>query len=106
MKLINCHDCGNPVSLSARWCPRCGSKELAGPVRVRRRTSRTVGAEDRNDRTLIWMIMTLGAVGAFYGIETGSSWIRETIGALLYGLVGILAAIPIAFTINITRSRR
>jgi hypothetical protein len=52
------------------------------------------------------MIMTLGAVGAFYGIETGSSWIRETIGALLYGLVGILAAIPIAFTINITRSRR
>jgi hypothetical protein len=52
------------------------------------------------------MIMALGAVGALYGVETASSWMREAVGALLYGLVGIVAAVPIAFTINITRSRR
>jgi hypothetical protein len=52
------------------------------------------------------MIMTLGAVGVFYGVETGSNWMREAVGALLFGLVGIVAAVPIAFTINITRGRR
>jgi hypothetical protein len=52
------------------------------------------------------MIVALGTLGAFYGIETGSSWMRETVGALLYGLVGIVAAVPIAFAINITRNWR
>jgi hypothetical protein len=52
------------------------------------------------------MMMILGAVGAFYGVGTGSNWMHQAVGALLYGLFGIVAAVPIAFTINITRSRR
>jgi len=106
MKLIDCHDCGSPVSLSARWCPQCGSKDIAGPVRASRRASRSVGAEARNDRTLMWMMGTLGAIGVFYGIETGASWMREVGGALLYGFIGVVAAVPIAFGINITRNWR
>jgi hypothetical protein len=105
MKLIDCHDCGSPVSLSARWCPQCGSKDIAGPVRASR-ASHTIGAEARNDRTLMLMIAALGALGAFYGIEIGSNWMRELVGALLYGFVGIVAAVPIAFAVNITRNWR
>jgi hypothetical protein len=54
----------------------------------------------------MWMIATLGAIGAFYGIETGSNWMREAVGALLYGFIGIVAAVPIAFAVNITRNWR
>jgi hypothetical protein len=105
MELINCHDCGSPVSLSARWCPQCGSKDIAGPVRASRR-ARIVGIEARNDRTLIWMMAALGVVGMLYGIETGSSWIREAVGALLYGFAGVVAGVPIALAINLTRGWR
>jgi hypothetical protein len=106
MKLIDCHDCGSPVSLSARWCPQCGSKDIAGPVGPGRRASRTVSAEARNDRTLLWMIVTLGAIGALYGIEIESGWIRQAVGALLCGFIGVVAAVPIAFLVNITRNWR
>jgi len=105
MKLIDCHDCGSPVSLSARWCPQCGSKDIAGPVRASRR-ARIIGLEAKNDRTLVLMVCTLGAIGALYGVETASGWMREVIGALLYCFVGIVAAVPIAFVINITRRWR
>jgi hypothetical protein len=54
----------------------------------------------------MWMVATLGAIGALYGIETGSGWMREAIGALLCGFVGAVAAVPIAFAINITRTWR
>jgi hypothetical protein len=102
MKLIDCHDCGSPVSLSARWCPQCGSKDLAGPLPA----SRTVGVQARNDRTTFLMVAMLGAIGVFYGIETGSSWVREAVSALLYGFIGVIAAVPIAFAINVTRNWR
>jgi hypothetical protein len=105
MKLIDCHDCGSPVSLNARWCPRCGSKDFAGPVRASRR-ARIVGAEARNDRTLVLMVTALGSIGALYGIETGSGWMREAVGALVYGFIGVVAAVPIAFAVNITRGWR
>jgi hypothetical protein len=52
------------------------------------------------------MVLALGAIGAFYGVETGSSWMRETVGAFIYGLVGIVAAVPVAFAINITRTAK
>jgi hypothetical protein len=52
------------------------------------------------------MIVVLGTIGAFYGIETGSSWIREAVGAVFYGFIGIAAAVPLAFAVNITRSWR
>jgi hypothetical protein len=94
------------VSLSAQWCPQCESKDIAGPVRASRRASRTVGAEARNDRTLMSMVVTLGAIGALYGIEIESGWIRQAIGALLCGFIGIVAAVPIAFAVKITRNWR
>jgi hypothetical protein len=100
MKLINCHDCGNPVSLNARWCPQCGSKDLAGPVRASRR-ARIVGIDAQNDRTLLWMVVTLGVIA-----HSGSGWMREAIGALFYGFIGVVAAVPIAFAVNITRGWR
>jgi hypothetical protein len=106
MALINCHDCGKPVSLSARQCAQCGSKEPAGPYRLSKRAARRNGAEARNDRNLILMMVMLGAVGALYGIETGSNWMREAVGALLYGFVGIVVGVPIAFAINMTRNWR
>jgi hypothetical protein len=107
MELIDCHDCGKPVSLSARQCPQCGSKDLAGPFQLEKRAARRNGVEARNDRFLIlMMIVTLGAVGTFYGIETGSSLMQKAVGALLYGFVGIVVAVPIAFAVNITRNWR
>jgi RNA polymerase subunit RPABC4/transcription elongation factor Spt4 len=106
MSLIDCYDCGNPVSLSARQCPQCGSKDLAGPYRSSEKAARRNGVEARNDRFLILMIAVFGTVGAVYGIEAGSSWMRETVGALLYGFVGVVIAVPIAFAVNITRNWR
>jgi hypothetical protein len=106
MELIDCHDCGKPVSLSARQCLQCGSKDLAGPFQLEKRAARRTGVEARNDRFLILMTVTLGAVGTFYGIETGSSLMQEAVGALLYGFVGIVVAVPIAFAVNITRNWR
>jgi hypothetical protein len=52
------------------------------------------------------MVVTFGVIGAFYGVESESSWIREAVGALLYGFIGVVAAVPIAFAINITRDWR
>jgi hypothetical protein len=106
MKLIDCHDCGNPVSLSARWCPQCGSKDIAGPVRTGRRASGTIGTEAKNDRTLIMFMVALGAIGAFYGAKTGSSWVSKAAFTLLYGFVGVVSGVPIAFVVNVTRNWR
>jgi hypothetical protein len=52
------------------------------------------------------MVAMFRAIGAFYGVESGSSLIREAVGALLYGFIGVVAAVPIAFAINITRDWR
>jgi DNA-directed RNA polymerase subunit RPC12/RpoP len=106
MNLIDCYDCGNPVSLSARQCPQCGSKDLARPYRPSEKAARRNGVEALNDRFLILMVAALGAIGAIYGIETGSSWMREAVGALLYGFIGVVMAVPIAFALNITRHWR
>jgi hypothetical protein len=67
MELINCYDCGKPVSFSAAACPQCGSIEPSGPYRHNRREIRRHRIEERNDRTLIVFMVVLGAVGAFYG---------------------------------------
>src|SRR4030088_3172791 len=56
MEMIACHDCGNPVSLSARQCPTCGSKDLAGPYRPGRKHR----VEYRNDRNLAATSLSLG----------------------------------------------
>jgi hypothetical protein len=106
MNLIDCHDCGNPVSPSARQCPQCGSKELAGPYRPSERAAGRNGIEARNDRTLILMVIAFGAIGAFYGVEINSTLYGKLFFGALYGFVGICAAVPLVFAINLTRHWR
>jgi hypothetical protein len=55
---------------------------------------------------MITFMVVLGAIGAFYGAKTGSNWLSEAWFTLLYGFVGIVAAVPIAFAINVTRNWR
>jgi uncharacterized membrane protein YeaQ/YmgE (transglycosylase-associated protein family) len=106
METIICHDCDKPVSFTAAACPQCGSIEPRGPYRHSRREIRRHRIEERNDRTLIVFMVMLGAIGAFYGAETGSSWAREALGALWYGFVGAAIGATLAFGINITRNWR
>jgi uncharacterized membrane protein YeaQ/YmgE (transglycosylase-associated protein family) len=106
IELIICHDCEKPVSFSAAACPQCGSIEPRGPYRHSRREIRRHRIEERNDRTLIMFMVVLGVIGAFYGAKTGSNLLSETWFTLLDGFVGIVAAVPIAFAINVTRNWR
>jgi predicted PurR-regulated permease PerM len=46
---------------------------------------------------------TLGAVGAFYGIEINSTLFSQIVFGALYGFVGLCVAVPLAFAINVTR---
>jgi uncharacterized membrane protein YeaQ/YmgE (transglycosylase-associated protein family) len=105
-ELIRCHDCEQSVSFSAAACPQCGSIEPRGPYRHSRREIRRQQIEERNDRTLIVFTVVLGVIGVFYGAETGLSWLRGTLGALLYGFVGTVIGATLAFAINITRNWR
>src|ERR1700726_2922946 len=105
MELINCYDCGKPVSFSAAACPQCGSIEPSGPYRHNSREIRRHRIEERNDRTLIMLMVVLGAIGAFYGAKTGSSWVSKA-AFTLYGFVGVVAGVPIAFAISVTRNWR
>lgn len=106
METISCHDCGKPVSFSAVSCPRCGSAEPNGPYRHSRREIRRHRIEERNDGTLIMLMLALGTIGAFYGAKTGSNWLSEAAFTLLYGFVGVVVGVPIAFAINVTRNWR
>jgi hypothetical protein len=66
-ELINCHDCGRPISFSARACPGCGSLEPAGPYVQSRREQRRLRREERNDHTLFVNVIGCAPGGAFYG---------------------------------------
>jgi hypothetical protein len=105
-ELINCHDCGWHVSFSAAACPNCGSREPTGPYRHNRKEARRLGAEDKNDRTLILMTVGLAAVGAFYGVETSSSALGAYVAATVDGFLGAAIGAPLAFAINLTRNWR
>src|SRR4051794_39653376 len=104
MKTIGCHDCGNPVSPSARQCPHCGSKELAGPHEPKPKRRRIVGIEQRNDRNLAATSLALGVLGACYGYATSSSVLGAVLATLSYGFVGVTVGVPIGFAINFLRS--
>jgi hypothetical protein len=106
MTLINCHDCGQPVSRKATSCPTCGSAEPSGPYQFTEKEIRRHRIEERNDRNLIVTMMILGAIGAFYGVETGSDALSAIVGALIDGFVGLSIAVPLAFAINLTRNWR
>jgi hypothetical protein len=106
METISCHDCGWSVSFTAAACPRCGSTEPTGPYRHNSKEARRLRAEDRNDRNLIIVMTALGAIGAFYGVETSSSSLGALMLGLWYGFVGVAIGAPLAFAINITRNWR
>jgi hypothetical protein len=106
MELINCYDCGKPVSFSAAACPQYGSIEPSGPYRHNRREIRRHRIEERNDRTLIVFMRARRGRGVLWPPKTGSSWVSEAVFTLLYGFVGVVAAVPIAFAINVTRNWR
>jgi hypothetical protein len=97
MELISCHDCGNGVSFTALSCPHCGSREPSGPYIQSRKEARRLRAEDRNDRTLIMLMIALGALGAFYGVETSSSSLGALVLGCWYGFVGVAIGAPLAF---------
>jgi zinc-ribbon domain len=96
--MIDCHDCGNPVSPNARVCPQCGSTFPAGPARVSRRGLRANGGEQRNDQALMGMLILCTGIGFFYGAVTGGTW-----PAIGYGFVGAVIGGPAAFIINVSR---
>src|SRR5260221_2104201 len=104
MKTIGGKDCENPVALSARHCPHCGSRELAGPYEPKPKRRRVLGIEQRNDRNLAATSLALGVFGACYGYATSSSMLGAILATLSYGLVGVTVGVPIGFAINFLRS--
>jgi hypothetical protein len=48
----------------------------------------------------------LGAIGAFYGVETSTSSLGALMLGFCYGFVGVAIGAPLAFAINITRNWR
>jgi hypothetical protein len=103
MRTLTCHDCGKPVSLSARACPACGSREPAGPVRTGRRAPRRIGIERLNDRNLAVTSLALGLLGACYGFATSTGAMSAIFFTALYGFVGVTVGVPIGFAINLIR---
>jgi hypothetical protein len=103
VELINCHDCGKAVSFSAAKCPHCGSAEPAGPYVFNRKEARRHRIEERNDRNLMIVALSCGLVGAAFGAADSSSTLGAILGGIGYGFLGLLAGVPIAFVINMTR---
>jgi hypothetical protein len=97
-ELIACHDCGGQVSFSARHCPHCGSTEQAGPYVHGPRQQRLIGAEARNDQTVMGMLVLCCGIGFFFGAVTGGMW-----PAIGYGVVGAIIGVPAGFIINMSR---
>ena len=52
------------------------------------------------------MVIALGAVGALYGAEINSTPYGKLFFGVLYGFVGVCAAVPLAFAVNLTRNWR
>ncbi len=52
------------------------------------------------------MTVGLGAVGAFYGVETSSSALGAYVAATVDGFLGAAIGAPLAFAINVTRNWR
>jgi hypothetical protein len=97
-ELIGCHDCGGAVSFSAVSCPHCGSREPSGPYIQSPLERRLHRIEERNDQTLIGMLVLCTGIGFFYGAVTGGAW-----PAVGYGLVGAIIGVPAGFIINVSR---
>jgi hypothetical protein len=77
--------------------PHCGSREPSGPYIQSPRQQRLHRIEERNDQTLVSMMMLCIGIGFFFGAVTGGTW-----PALGYGFVGAIIGAPAAFIINMT----
>jgi hypothetical protein len=62
-----------------------------------------IGIEGKNDRTLVMCALTLGAIGVCYGYAVSSGAISAMVWAPLYGLLGLMIGVPLAFAINLMR---
>jgi hypothetical protein len=102
-ELIDCHDCGRPVSFSAVSCPHCGSIEPSGSYVFDQKAFRRFRAEQRHDHTLLVTTLACTCAGALYGVLLSSSTIGAIVAGIGYGIVGLLIGVPIAFAINLTR---
>jgi hypothetical protein len=107
MEVISCHDCERFVSFSAVSCPHCGSIEPTGPYRLSKAQARRLGREQRNDNNLLIGTISLGVAGTLYGIAINvPSALWATIGAIFYGVLGVVAGAVISGTFNIVRNLR
>lgn len=97
-ELIGCHDCGGAVSFSAVACPHCGSREPSGPYVQSSRERRLHRIAERNDQTVMGMLVLCTGIGFFFGAVTGGVW-----PAVGYGLVGTIIGVPAGFIINLSR---
>lgn len=97
-ELIGCRDCGKAVSFSAVSCPHCGSREPSLSYEKNRKEQRLHRAEERNDQTLVGMLVLCTGIGFFFGAVTGGTW-----PAIGYGILGTLIGIPAGFVINLSR---
>jgi hypothetical protein len=102
-ELIDCHDCGRPVSFSAVSCPHCGSTEPSGPYKFSKKQLRRLRVEQRNDNILVITAVACSCAGALYGVLLSSSTLGAILAGLGYGATGLLAGVPIGFAINMTR---
>ena len=101
-RTINCHDCGKPVSPSARECPQCGSKEFAGVLPPRSR----IGWERRNDNFMIFVGIIAVTLSGSYGYQQGSNLVSSLLYMFVDGVVGLVIAMPIVFVITLIRGSR
>jgi hypothetical protein len=117
MEVISCHDCHGVVSFSATRCPHCGSTEPSGPYQFSKKEVRNFQIEQRNDNYLIKTSLLSGAIGLLYGIVVGRKSGTESslygvqsaiivLGAIWYGLIGLMIGVPLAAIINLYRSAR
>ena len=102
-ELIDCHDCGRPVSFRAVSCPNCGSTEPSGPYRFSKKELRRHRAEERNDHTLLVATVACCCGGVLWGVLLSSSTFGAIMAGIGYGIVGLLIGVPIGFAINATR---
>src|ERR1700688_5002848 len=102
-ELIDCRDCRRPVSFSAVSCPHCGSTEPSGPYVHSKKELRRLGAEDRNDHTLLVTTVACCCGGALWGVLLSSSTLGAILAGLGYGTFGLLVGVTIRFAINMTR---
>lgn len=102
-ELIDCEDCGKPVSFSAKSCPHCGSAEPSGPYVFSRREARRLRLEQRNDSNLVVTTVACAGGGALYGVLVSTNTLGAIIWGVGYGLTGLLVGVPIGFAINFTR---